>query len=62
MKLKYNNVYVGAEDKRIRGKIHGIKKMYRMKNGFIFEFDTARRACESAQVFLESGYETVRVI
>lgn len=62
MKLKYNNVYVGAEDKRIRGNIHGIKKMHRMKNGYIFEFDTVRRACAFAQVLYESGYETVQVI
>lgn len=62
MKLKYNNVYVGDEKKRINGEIHGIKKMHRMKNGFIFEFDSPSKACRSAQVLLESGYETVRVI
>lgn len=62
MKAKYNNVYISDDDKKIIGAMNGIKKVHKLKNGFIFEFDTPIRACKSAQVLIESGYETVRVI
>jgi hypothetical protein len=62
MNNKYKTLYVGAENKRITGSIHGIIKAHRMLNGYLFTFGTKEQAVRSAQVLIESGYENVRVI
>ncbi len=59
---KYKTLYVSNDKKRIIGNIHGIKGSHKMLNGYLFMFGTKEQAIRSAQVFIESGYENVRVI
>jgi hypothetical protein len=58
--MKNCNVYVSKEAKKIRGSIHGIKNIEVLHSGFIFTFSNSDRAYHAAQVFMNSGYETVR--
>ncbi len=60
--MKYKAVYVGNEDKRIKGSFHGLTKAYRMQNGFIFEFNKEKNAIRASKIFNNSGYETVRLM
>ena len=43
MNNKYKTLYVGKEDKRITGSIHGIVKAHRMLNGHVRK---QRAGCE----------------
>jgi len=55
-------VYVSDDRKEIRGNIKGIKKAERFKSGILFTFNNDDNAYHAAQVFMNSGYETVRIM
>ncbi len=55
-------VYVSDDKKEIRGNIHGIKRIDRTESGFILTFSNYDGAYRAAQVLMNSGYETVKVL
>lgn len=55
-------VYLGREEKRIKGSFHGVKKIYKTYSGVIIEFVNAQCAQKAFKVFCNSGYEVVRLI
>ena len=55
-------VYVSDDRKEIRGNIKGIKKAVRFQDGILFTFNNDDNAYHAAQVLMNSGYETVRIM
>ena len=56
------NVYISNDNKPIRGDIKGIKDIEKTPNGMILTFNDRDRAYRVAQVLMNSGYETVKVL
>ena len=55
-------VYVSNDSKPIKGDVHGIKDIEKTPNGMLLSFDDKDRAYRVAQILMNSGYETVRVL
>lgn len=55
-------VYVSNDKKPIAGDISGIKKIERTTDGLILHFDNEDRAYRVAQILMNSGYETVKIL
>lgn len=55
-------VYVSNDKKPIRGDISGIKGIERTTDGLILKFDNEDRAYRVAQILMNSGYETVKIL
>lgn len=55
-------LYVSNDNKPILGDIHGIKSIEKTMNGLILHFSDDDRAYRVAQILMNSGYETVRVL
>ena len=55
-------IYVSNDNKPIRGDIKGIKDIEKTPNGMILTFNDRDRAYRVAQVLMNSGYETVKVL
>ena len=55
-------VYVSNDKKPIRGDISGIKGIERTMDGLILKFDNEDRAYRVAQILMNSGYETVKIL
>lgn len=62
MKRQHYMVYLGREERRIKGSFHGVTKIYKTWSGMIFEFNTPESAQKAFKVFCNSGYEVVRLI
>ena len=52
-------IYVGDENKPVKGKIKGIRGIERQEGFFIFMFSNNALADEAMRVFITSGYELV---
>ena len=59
--MSRKTLYVSNDNKRIKGTITGITKIYRTLNGFVIEFADPDYAFEASKVFYQSGY-IVRMI
>lgn len=55
-------VYVSNDKKPILGDIAGIKNIERHKTGLLITFNNDDRAYRVAQILMNSGYETVKII
>ena len=55
-------IYVSNDLKPIRGEIRGIKGIKKMSDGFLMTFKDDDRAYRTAQVLINSGYETVKIL
>lgn len=55
-------VYVSDDKKKLVGSIIGIKKIERQQGGFLLAFSNYDSAYRAAKVFMNSGFETVRII
>ena len=52
-------IYVGDENKRIRGKIRGVRGIERREGHFIFMFSDNSNANEAMKVLINSGYQFI---
>ena len=55
-------VYVSNDKKPILGAIRGIKKAEPHKGGVVLVFNNDDNAYRAAQVLMNSGYETVKIL
>ena len=55
-------VYVSNDDKVINGMIVGIKKIEKTSDGKILTFNDYDNAYRAAQILMNSGYETVKIL
>jgi len=55
-------VYVSNNDKVINGMIVGIKKIEKTSDGKILTFNDYDNAYRAAQILMNSGYETVKIL
>lgn len=55
-------VYISNDNKPIEGNIQGIKSIDETKSGLLLRFDDEDKAYRVAQIFMNSGYETVKVL
>lgn len=55
-------VYVSDDRKPIRGSLSGIKKIERTSSGMVLDFRTEDEAYRAAQILMNSGYETVKIL
>lgn len=55
-------IYVSNDNKPIRGNLFGIRDVERTPNGMILTFKDRDTAYRVAQIFMNSGYETVQVL
>lgn len=55
-------VYVSNDKKPILGMIQGVKKTELHKGGIILTFNNDDNAYRAAQVLMNSGYETVKIL
>lgn len=55
-------VYVSNDNKPIRGDIHGVRDIEKTPNGMILTFSNRDNAYRVAQILMNSGYETVKVL
>ena len=55
-------VYVSDDKKTLTGSVVGIRKIERQQDGFLLTFSNYDSAYRAAKVFMNSGFETVRII
>lgn len=55
-------VYVSRDKKPIKGELRGIKGIEETTDGLIIDFHDEDSAYRAAQVLMNSGYETVRIL
>ena len=55
-------VFISDDNKTINGSIVGIKKIEKTTSGKILIFNDYNKAYHAAQVLINSGYETVRIL
>lgn len=55
-------IYVSDDKKPIQGDLSGIKKIERTSSGMVLNFRTEDEAYRAAQILMNSGYETVKIL
>lgn len=55
-------VYVSNDKKPILGVVRGIKRTEQHKDGVVLIFNNDDNAYRAAQVLMNSGYETVKIL
>jgi len=55
-------IYVSDDKKPIRGDLSGIKKIERTSSGMVLHFSDCDKAYRAAQILMNSGYETVKIL